>query len=91
MPSSSFSMRIDDDLRSAIEAEARREDLSAAQVVTRALRRHLEAQTARRKAIEAAFAEADKGEFVSSEAMLAWVNSWGTDNELPMPEADVKL
>ena len=91
MASSSFSMRLDDDLKSAIEEEAQRLDLSAAQVITRAVRTHLDAQTARREAIEAAFAEADKGEFVSSEAMLAWVNSWGSENELPMPEPDVSL
>ena len=91
MPSSSFSMRIDDELKSAIEEEARREDLSAAQVVTRAVKSHLEAQIARREAIEAAFDEADRGEFISSEAMLAWVNSWGSEDELPMPEPDVFL
>ncbi len=91
MSTVSFTMRVDADLKAAIEEEARRQDLSASQIATRAIRSHLEAQEFRRKAIEAAFAEADKGEFISSEAMLAWVNSWGTENELPMPEPDIKL
>ena len=90
MPSSSFSMRIDDELKSAIEEEARREDLSAAQVVTRAVRSHLLAQEAERAAVEAALVEADKGIFISSEAMMAWVQSWGSDDELPMPKPDVQ-
>lgn len=34
-------------------------------------------------------AEAEKGVFISSEAMLAWVSSWGTDKELPPPEPDI--
>lgn len=36
-------------------------------------------------------AEADKGVFISSEAMLRWIESWGTENELPPPEPDVFL
>ena len=88
MPSSSFSMRIDDELKSAIEEEARREDLSAAQVVTRAVRWHLKGQEAERRAIEAAVDEADKGKFISEEAFNAWIDSWDTDNELPMPKAE---
>jgi predicted transcriptional regulator len=41
------------------------------------------------KAIIEAFKEADKGEFISSEAMHKWVNSWGNDDELPAPEIDI--
>ena len=50
---------------------------------------HLEAQTARREAIEAAIEEADKGLFVSGERVTEWIESWGTENELPMPKADI--
>jgi predicted transcriptional regulator len=34
-------------------------------------------------------AEADKGIFISAEAMHRWVESWGTENELPPPEPDI--
>ena len=91
MPTSSFSMRLEDDLKASIEEEARRNDVSAAQYINRTMRMHISAQIARRDAIKAAFAEADKGEFISSEAMLKWVNSWGSEHELPMPEPDIKL
>ena len=33
--------------------------------------------------------EADKGEFISHEAMGAWIKSLGTDEELPAPEVDI--
>lgn len=41
----------------------------------------------KRAAIEAAVEEADKGRFISSEAMNAWIDSWDTDEELPVPTA----
>ena len=41
--------------------------------------------------VEERIAEADKGVFISSEAMLHWIESWGTENELPPPEPDVFL
>ncbi|CAN7687505.1 hypothetical protein [Rhizobium sp. LjRoot254] len=47
------------------------------------------AKTAMQGAIEAALAEADKGIFVSQEAVDRWMESWGTENELPMPEPDI--
>ncbi|GLS23570.1 hypothetical protein GCM10007874_65910 [Labrys miyagiensis] len=41
------------------------------------------------EALRIAAAEADKGVFISQEAVDAWVMSWGTDNELPRPEPDI--
>lgn len=85
-----FTMRVDKDLKAAIEEEAQRQDISASQIATRAIRSHLAAQEARREAIEAAMEEAKKGAFISSEKMLAWMASWGTENELPIPEPDIQ-
>jgi predicted transcriptional regulator len=33
-----------------------------------------------------AMADIDAGRFISHEAVMRWVASWGTDNELPPPE-----
>jgi hypothetical protein len=44
---------------------------------------------AERGLIEERIAEADKGVFISAEAMHRWIESWGTDNELPPPEPDI--
>ena len=40
-------------------------------------------------AIQKAKKEADKGVFISHEAMDKWLDSWGTENELPAPKADI--
>ncbi|WP_413992194.1 hypothetical protein ACMDCR_08950 [Labrys okinawensis] len=43
----------------------------------------------RLEALKIAVAEADKGIFISGEAVEAWVRSWDTENELPPPEPDI--
>jgi len=35
-------------------------------------------------------AQAKAGQLIAGEAVAAWVNSWGTDNELPRPEPTKK-
>ena len=48
-------------------------------------------ETDKLDAIREALAEADKGVFISAEAMHRWIESWGTPDELPPPEPDVFL
>lgn len=43
----------------------------------------------KRAAIREAVIEADKGVFISQEKMAAWVSSWDTDSEYPLPEPDI--
>jgi predicted transcriptional regulator len=90
MPTTPYSVRLDDDVREALEAEAQLEDRPAAQLAARAIKDMLRAKAARRGAIDAALTEADAGSFVSSEAMGAWVESWGSGDELPAPVADIE-
>lgn len=33
--------------------------------------------------------EADKGIFISQEAISDWLDSWGSENELEAPEPDI--
>ena len=53
------------------------------------LKEKITAQAARIKAIQEAKAEAQKGVFVSQESMEQWVDSLGSENELPIPKPDV--
>ncbi|MEL7133474.1 MAG: hypothetical protein AAGK77_13805 [Pseudomonadota bacterium] len=87
MPSVPFTMRVDPALKSALEEEAQRGDTSASQIATQAIRAHLEAQAAERAAIAAAIKEADKGRFITHDAMSDWIASWDSDGELPPPKA----
>ena len=51
----------------------------------------LSVSKAEQKLLKDRVGEADKGAFISSEAMQRWIESWGTDNEQPPPEPDVFL
>ncbi|MEM5473487.1 hypothetical protein WNZ14_17280 [Hoeflea sp. AS60] len=84
-----FTLRLEEELKTSLEAEAKLEDRSAAYLATRAIKMMLDAKVAKRRLIEDAIVEADKGAFVSQEAMNAWFQSLGTSNELPEPEPDV--
>lgn len=37
-------------------------------------------------AVEEARAQIARGEFVTMEAVMAWVDSWETEHELPVPQ-----
>ncbi len=84
-----FSLRLDADLKDAVDREARREDRSASYVIQQATREYVERKELFRAMVAELEAEEDKGEFISSDKMRAWVASWGTAIELPSPEPDV--
>ena len=90
MPTTPYTIRMDTDLREALEQEARYEDRPAAQLANRAIKSMIQAKVAKRQAIETALAQADKGAFISQNALNEWMDSWDTDNELPIPEPDIK-
>jgi predicted transcriptional regulator len=91
MSSVPLSVRIDPEIKTRLEEEAKIEDRSASYLVQKAISAYLEAKEYKRQAIREAVAEADKGVFISEEAMDAWVDSWDTENELPPPEPDIFL
>ncbi|WEX08158.1 hypothetical protein [Chelativorans sp. AA-79] len=82
-------LRLDPKTREDLEREARLQETSEAELVERAVRMYLEFQEHDRQIMRERVAEADKGIFVSEEAMHRWVGSWGTENELPPPEPDI--
>ena len=89
MATERLSLRIDAGLKKDLEREARREERSASYLAVKAIEAMLRDRAEKREAIREAIAEADKGDFISQEAMDAWVSSWGTETELPPPEPDV--
>jgi len=91
MEDTSASVRLDRETRDELEEEARRRHLSADKIANEAIRAYLDNQAFKREAIREALAEADKGVFISSEAMHRWIESWDTENELTPPEPDVFL
>ena len=88
-PSSTFSVRLPDDLRRAVDDYARSTKRSRAFVIKEAVSGFMEEQSAYHAAIDEALAEEDTAGFVSGEAVIEWLESWGTDNVKPSPEPDI--
>jgi predicted transcriptional regulator len=84
-------MRLDPALKSWLEAEAQRQDRSASYIAQRAIAEMMQVTQAQQMEIGAANAEADKGVFISQDAMYAWMDTWDTAAELPPPNPDVFL
>lgn len=89
MPTTPFSIRLDSEIKARLEKEAELEDRSAGYVAQKAIEDYLDAKDFFRSEMEAAIAEADKGIFISGEAVHRWIESWDTENELPPPEPDI--
>lgn len=84
-----FSVRLPDDLRREVDQFAKVTRRSRAFVVKEAVAAYMAEQKAYLEAIEEGEREADEGVFISGDAVIRWLESWGTDNELPRPEPDI--
>jgi predicted transcriptional regulator len=91
MQSARFTLRLEPELKDWLEEEAHRQDRSAGFLANKAIASLRHDTEARRSAIQDAMEEAEKGAFISEEAMTAWFLSLGTQNELPEPLPDVFL
>jgi predicted transcriptional regulator len=89
MGASPFSIRLDTKLKNRIAKEAKRRNRTASFVASHAIKSYFEGLDRFQKEIDDAFKEAEKGVFISGEAMHAWMESWGTENELPPPKPDI--
>lgn len=89
MATTQFSMRLSDELKQSLEAISKISHRSQSQIATKAIAEYVGKNEWRLKAIQEAKKEADKGVFVSQDAIIDWLDSWGSDNELPAPNADI--
>ena len=90
MPSTPFSIRLTDELRESLANISKISQRSQSQIAAKAIAEYVARNEWKLKAIQEAKLEADKGVFISEEATLNWLDSWGTDNELQTPSADIK-
>ncbi len=86
-----FTFRIDKELKKSLDFEAQVEDRSASYHASKAIKQMLDQQEEKRLAVKRAVTEADKGVFVSQEAVHEWMGSWDSENERPTPKADIFL
>lgn len=90
MATTPFSLRLSADTKTKLRQEAEQMNRSESFIATTAIENFLLAREQKRQAIDVAVHEAEKGRFISSEAMGAWVDSWGSENE-HAPECDVTI
>jgi len=88
---SPISVRLDDATKARLEREAAADDRPVSDLAQMAIAEYLDRRQIKRSLVSEALAQAEADEFISDEAMSAWVNSWGEDDELPVPSPDIKL
>jgi predicted transcriptional regulator len=86
-----ITIRVEPELKQWFEQQAKRKDRSLGYMVVQSMEQTKRSTEARDQMIRDAMAEADKGVFVSQEAVHKWMDSWDTGNELPVPEPNVFL
>jgi predicted transcriptional regulator len=84
-----LSLHVDAELKKKLDDEARLQKVSPDDLAERAIEAYLEIRSSEREILRQRIAEADKGVFISGEAMHRWIESWGTEDELPPPEPDI--
>jgi predicted transcriptional regulator len=84
-----ISIDVPEPIKIELERLAAERNVSEADLVTEALARFVDEEADYLAAIDEALAEVEDGAFVSGESVVTWMRSWGTDRELPRPEADI--
>jgi predicted transcriptional regulator len=83
--STTITVRLNKRTKNALEQIAAHEKRTKSFVASQAIEDYVSVYEAQIEGIKKAIASADAGKFSSHEDVKAWVESWGTDSELPMP------
>ncbi len=89
MAMTQFSMRLPEELKSSLKEISKLSHRSQSQIATKAIAEYVEKNEWKMKAIAEAVEEADKGIFISHGKIDSWLDSWGSENELPAPTPDI--
>lgn len=89
MPSTPFSIRLPDELKQSLATISQLTHRSQSQIIAKAIAEYINRNEWKLKAIQSAKVEAENGIFVSQDATLNWLDSWGTDDEKDAPEPDI--
>jgi RHH-type transcriptional regulator, rel operon repressor / antitoxin RelB len=87
MTSSTFTIRVDTAAKKRLEKLTRNTGRSRSFLAAEAINEYLDINEWQVAGIKQAIESADRGEFIPHDQVKAWVNSWDTNNELPMPSA----
>jgi predicted transcriptional regulator len=86
MAQTSILVQLDSEVeaRLAALAEARQQPVS--DVAAEVIAKFVDPESWEHKRIREGLAELESGEGVSNERVMEWLDSWGTENELPAPK-----
>lgn len=89
MSSKPFSLRLPDEVKEDLDFVSSRTKRSASSIAIEAISNDVAVRAKRMRMLEDAKESAKKGEFISHAAVGKWIDSLGTENELPIPEPDI--
>jgi predicted transcriptional regulator len=81
-----LTFRVDKQTKEKLEQEAKRTKRSKAFLVQEVVADYLHVLEQQDEMVRVAIASADRGELISHEDMMAWVNSLDTNSPLPSPK-----
>jgi predicted transcriptional regulator len=84
-----FSVRLPEDLRVEVDKMAETAHRSRAYIIKAAVEAYVEDHRAYKAAVQEALVEADKGVFISGEAIHAWLDELRTNPDAPDPDPDI--
>lgn len=90
MTNNVFTLRLPDDVKADLELLAKATNRSKSYLAAKAIADYVRINAWQIKELQQAVSEAEEGVFVSEEAVDAWLDSWGANDERPAPTADVK-
>jgi predicted transcriptional regulator len=82
----SLNVRLNPELDDQLSSVAENLDRPRSWVVEQAIKEFIDLQTWHLAAIDEGLREADAGKLIAHDEVADWVKSWGTPDELPMPE-----
>ena len=84
-----LSLRLAEETVEALKNEAQLQNVEPDEVAQEAIQSYLDFMSREREIMRERLGEAEKGVFISEEAMTRWIESWGGEDELPPPEPDI--
>ena len=89
MANKPFTLRLPDEVRDDLKFLSTSMNRTQASIASEILKEKVSIRARRIRAIQEAKQQAKNGAFISQEAVEKWVDSLRSDNELPLPTADV--
>jgi predicted transcriptional regulator len=90
MPSTTFTVRVEPEVKKRLEKLARSTGRSRSFLAAEALNDYLDVNEWQVAGVNRAAASLDRGEGISHQEVEDWVNSWGRKRERPVPSRSAK-